>query len=132
VLRLPEAAVVLLLLSIPATAWCYEPRMNYALHCMGCHTPDGSGTPDRVPAIRDTLLPFAGIPAGRQFLVRVPGSAQSTLSDAELAGVLNWMIESFSRSATFERFTAGEVARYRSQPLIRVREERQRLLQSIR
>lgn len=66
-------------------ASAYGPYMNYALHCMGCHTPDGSGTPGRVPAIRDTLLPFAQVPEGRKYLVQVPGSAQSTLNDSEPA-----------------------------------------------
>ena len=106
----------------------YGPYMNYALHCMGCHTPDGSGTPGRVPAIRDTLLPFAHLPEGRQYLVQVPGSAQSALSDSELAAVLNWMVETFSGTRDFAHFTASEVARYRPHTLVHVRAERERLL----
>ena len=106
----------------------YEPYINYALQCMGCHTPDGSGTPERVPAIRDTLLPFARMPDGRKYLVQVPGSAQSTLNDAELAAVLNWMIATFSGSKDFTPFTGAEVRRYRSQTLVHVRAERERLL----
>src|SRR5215207_2278697 len=27
----------------------YSPRVNYALHCQGCHLPDGSGMPGKVP-----------------------------------------------------------------------------------
>ena len=109
-------------------ASAYEPYINYALHCMGCHTPDGSGTPGRVPAIRDTLLPFAHLPEGRKYLVQVPGSAQSTLNDSELAGVLNWMIETFSGTEDFAHFTATEVAGYRTHTLVHVRAERERLL----
>jgi mono/diheme cytochrome c family protein len=106
----------------------YEPYINYALHCMGCHTPDGSGTPDRVPAVRDTLLPLARLPDGRRYLVQVPGSAQSTLTNAELAAVLNWMIGTFSGNKEFTQYTESEVARYRSQTLVQVRAERERLL----
>src|SRR5262249_16984855 len=70
--------------AIRAPAWALEPPINYALHCMGCPTPDGSEVGDRVPAIRETLLPFSRMPEGRKFLVQVPGSSQSTLSNAEL------------------------------------------------
>ncbi len=47
-------------------AGALEPSMNYTLHCMGCHTPDGSEVKDRVPAIRTTLLPFSRFDAGPQ------------------------------------------------------------------
>ncbi len=110
------------------SASSYEPYINSALQCMGCHTPDGSGTPGRVPAIRDTLLPLARLPEGRRYLVQVPGSAQSTLDNAELAAVLNWMIETFTGRGDFTRFTAAEVTRYRSQTLVHVSAERERLL----
>jgi cytochrome c551/c552 len=109
----------------------YEPAMNYTLQCMGCHTPDGAGVPDRVPSIRTTLLPFARLAAGRQFLVQVPGSAQSTLSNAELAELLNWMIDNLSAErGDYQRFTEEEVARYRPQALVEVRATRERLLAS--
>jgi mono/diheme cytochrome c family protein len=108
-----------------------EPSINYMLHCMGCHTPDGSGEPGRVPSVRDTLVPLASMPAGRKYLVQVPGSAQSRLSDAELAEVLNWMVATLSAQPAQQpvrRFTAGEVSSYRRTPLVAVRAERERLL----
>lgn len=116
-----------------STAWSYEPRINYMLQCMGCHTPDGSGEPGRVPSLKDTLAPFALSPAGRRFLIQVPGASQSTLSDAELADLLNWMIQNLSltRPADFTPFTAAEIARYRRTPLVDVRGTRQRLLQTL-
>lgn len=115
-----------------ASADAYEPRINYMLQCMGCHTPDGSGEPGRVPSIRETLAPFALSAQGRRFLVQVPGAAQSRLSDAELAALLNWMIQSLSRlrPAHFRLFTATEVASYRRDPLVEVRATRERLLRS--
>jgi mono/diheme cytochrome c family protein len=114
-------------------ALAYEPQTNYQLQCMGCHTPDGSGEPGRVPSIKDTLLPFARNPAGRRFLIQVPGASQSTLSDAELAQLLNWMIQSLSISkpTRFTRFTEAEVAGLRRTPLVDVQGTRRQLVQSL-
>ena len=113
-------------------AAAYEPRINYMLQCMGCHTPDGSGEPGRVPSLKETLTPFAKSAEGRRFLVQVPGASQSTLSDAELAQLLNWMIQDLSvtKPAGFKHFTAGEVASYRGTPLVNVQAARERLLRS--
>jgi hypothetical protein len=114
-------------------AIAYEPRINYMLQCMGCHTPDGSGEPGRVPSIKETLVPFAAVPDGRRFLVQVPGASQSTLSDAELAELLNWMIANLSsaRPARFESFTAAEVSGYRRTPLVGVQAARATLIQRL-
>jgi mono/diheme cytochrome c family protein len=109
----------------------FEPSVNYMLQCMGCHTPDGRGEPGHVPSIRNTLVPFANTAEGRKFLVQVPGSAQSKLSDAELADVLNWMIDNLSatpKPSQLRRFTAREVAAYRRTPLVSVATVRARLV----
>jgi mono/diheme cytochrome c family protein len=101
------------------------------LHCMGCHTPDGRGEPGRVPSVRNTLGPLADTAAGRRFLVQVPGSAQSRLSDGELAEVLNWMIANLSSNPSaraFKRFTAAEVSEYRRTPLVSVSAVRRQLV----
>ena len=52
---------------------------------------------------------FLTVPGGREYLVRVPGSAQSPLSDAELARVLNWMIRAFGPPAIAADFDRGHV-----------------------
>jgi len=111
----------------------YEPRINYMLQCMGCHTPDGSGEPGRVPSIKETLVPFARSAEGRRFLVQVPGASQSTLSNAKLAELLNWMIQNLSAgsAASFTHFTESEVANYRHTPLVAVQATRAKLLQSL-
>jgi len=126
--RIFVAAVVL---GVGAHAFAYEPQINYALQCMGCHTPDGAGVPDRVPSIRETLVPLARMAEGRRYLVQVPGSAQSTLSNAELAKLLNWMIRNLSAvspPSPLAPFTEQEVAAYRTQTLSQVRATRERLL----
>ncbi len=124
---------LLLSFSMAPVASAYEPRINYMLQCMGCHTPDGSGEPGRVPSIKDTLVPFARLPEGRRFLVQVPGTSQSTLSNAELAKLLNWMIGNLrvATSASFTPFTTAEVASYRSTPLVEVRATRESLLRRV-
>ena len=114
-------------------ALAYEPRTNYMLQCMGCHTPDGAGEPGRVPSIKETLAPFASSPAGRRFLIQVPGASQSTLSDGELAELLNWMIQNLSvpKPAHFTPFTGAEVAGLRRTPVVDVQGTRRQLLQSL-
>jgi mono/diheme cytochrome c family protein len=131
VARATQAATLSLALGLFAAAQAYEPSMNYKLQCMGCHTPDGAGVPGRVPSIRTTLLPLARMPEGRRFLVQVPGSAQSTLSNAQLAELLNWMIQNLSTASgktDYKRFTESEVAGYRPHALVEVRATRERLL----
>jgi mono/diheme cytochrome c family protein len=104
------------------------------LRCMGCHVADGSGSAGRVPSVRDSLAALASSAAGRRYLVQVPGSAQSPLSDRELAQVLSWMVRNLSREAPpagFVDFSAAEVAGYRRTPLIEVQATRARLLGAV-
>ena len=64
-------------------------RVNYMLNCQGCHGPDGAGTEDGVvPVMKNFVGHFLQTQAGREFLVRVPGSANAALSHGELAEVL--------------------------------------------
>jgi cytochrome c553 len=123
----------LLLTGMLTAAHAHEPQTDYNLHCMGCHTPDGSGIAGRVPPIRETLSAFSRTAQGRRFLVQVPGVAQAQLSDAELAQLLNWMIANLSahKPRQFTPYGAREVARYRAQPLVQVSVERERLLQQM-
>jgi mono/diheme cytochrome c family protein len=109
----------------------YEPQANYMLNCMGCHIADGSGAPGKVPSFRNTLVPFAQTPAGRRYLVQVPGASQSILTDRELAELLNWMMRSLSDvtvTSGVQDFTAAEVTSYRSERLKDPAATRARLL----
>lgn len=117
-----------LLASVPASA---SPRVLYMLHCQGCHLADGSGRAGEVPALEGTLGRLAAAPGGRAFLVQVPGSAHSPLSDAELAAVLNWMVARFAAAedaAGFRPYEAEEVGRHRATPLVDVAAARAALL----
>lgn len=121
-----------ILVATPALA--YEPRINYMLQCLGCHGPDGRGEPGRVPAIRSTLAPLSQFPAGRRYLLQVPGVALSMLSDRDLAALLNWMLPTLGGVGPkqFRAFTAAEVGRYRREPLVEVGATRLRLMRQIK
>ena len=72
-----------------------------------------------MPAIRNFAGYFLHSGAGREFLIRVPGVAQSALDDNEIAELMNWLLLSFSSEQLPERyvpFTAGEVALLRRSP----------------
>ena len=128
---LPIAGLAIII-GTPAAA--YEPRINYMLQCLGCHGPDGRGEPGRVPSIRSTLAPLSRFPAGRRYLLQVPGVALSTLSDQDLATLLDWMIPAFGGVAPgrFRAFTSAEVARYRREPLVEITATRARLMRQLR
>ncbi|CAB3641756.1 c-type cytochrome [Achromobacter sp. SIMBA_011] len=89
-------------------------RADYVLQCAGCHRVDGRGsTPHGIPDFRNSVGAFTHLPAGREYLVRVPGAAYSQLSNAELANVLNWLLLTFSPAqlpADFTPYTESEVA----------------------
>ena len=121
-------------LGLSCGAWAETPQINYMLHCQGCHLADGAGSPDAVPSLRGFVGNFLRVPSGRQYLVRVPGSAQSPLSDGDLAEVLNWMVREFGPAeiaADFAPFREEEVARYRDPPLTDVESARRELLRRI-
>jgi len=108
--------------------WCLNlqaeglssPQINYILHCQGCHLADGAGTPEKVPALKNEVGRFLQVPGGREFLIQVPGTSQSALTDAEVAAVLNWILENFSSEqlpTDFIPYTKEEIPYYRRQPL---------------
>lgn len=109
-------------------------HVNYMLYCQGCHLPDGSGGAS-VPDMKGQVGQFLRIPEGRDYLVRVPGSAGSTLNNKQLAEVLNWMILEFGEDSipkNFQPYTATEVAQLRQEPLLEVEEHRKQLVKQLR
>jgi mono/diheme cytochrome c family protein len=108
-------------------------QFNYQMFCQGCHTPDGTGAMS-VPRMKDQVGYFLETPRGREYLVRVPGSATSALDNEELAEVLNWILVEFagdSLSPDYQAYSADEVSRMRRQPLNEVEDYRAQLLVEI-
>jgi hypothetical protein len=107
----------------------------YMLGCQGCHLEDGRGFPEHgVPALNGFVGNFLKVPGGREYLVQVPGVAQSELTDQRLAEVLNWILRSFSAAELppdFMPYTAPEVARLRRSPLAQVMPVRSDLLRRL-
>jgi hypothetical protein len=100
---------------------------------MGCHLADGSGQPGRVPSIRRSLVLFSTSAQGRDYVVRVPGVAQSPLSDQDTAVLLNWMARNLSDLTVppdFVDYTQAEIHRLRLHPLVQVSAIRARLLKT--
>lgn len=112
------------------------PHFNYLLHCAGCHQVDGSGLSDgSVPTFKGSLGHFVRSAKGRAFLVQVPGSAQSPLSDQELADVLNWLLIDLYAAELpekFERYTAAEVHKLRDRPIDDAQLQRERIVGELR
>lgn len=106
---------------------------DYQMNCQGCHTPDGSGA-GSVPTMKDHVGVFLRSQAGREYLVRVPGSATSALDDERLAAVLNWIVEEFagdSLPTSFTPYSADEVGQLRQRPLNETDKYRQGILHDI-
>ena len=127
------ALAVLLICAGPVVADGNGPGVNYMLHCQGCHLPGGIGHAGIVPNMRGEIGRFLEVQGGREFLIGVPGSAQSPLSDGALAEVLNWMVRAFGpapAAAGFRPYSAAEVGLHRT-PLTDVAAVRARLIERI-
>ena len=109
-------------------------QQDYMLNCQGCHLADGSGAPGSVPRLTGFLGNFLHVSGGREFMIQVPGAANSVLDDTRLAAVMNWILENFTRAqlpADHVPFTAGEVGRLRADALLDVNARRVELLREI-
>jgi hypothetical protein len=112
-------ALAALIASLPLRALGADPAQDYMLYCMGCHGAEARGVPGKVPPLAITLGRFMRTPEGRNYVLRVPGAANSVLSDAQLAAVLNWLAGRYGAAHEPQPrpFTAAEVARVRHLPL---------------
>lgn len=100
------------------------------LNCWGCHRAHGEGIPGTAPSLRGAA-DFMRVPGGRDYLIEVPGVAQSALDDADVAAVMNWIIESFSADRIFPGFrpyTRDEVAKTRTTHLMDINGARAKLI----
>jgi len=120
--------------SIFATVARASPQQDYILYCMGCHGPQAEGVPGKVPPLAHALGRYMRSPAGRNYILRVPGAANSVLSDAQLAGVLNWLAQTFDAqelSGDVPLFSAAEVTSQRHSPLPSVLATRREVIREL-
>ena len=117
---------LLLVLSLSAAgAQDYAPRVNYVLHCAGCHGMTGEGSrTGGIPAFPGSVGHIASVDAGRTYMMHVPGVVSAGLSDAQIAEVMNYILAEWSEGADFTPFDAAEVTRRRAEPVANVVEYR--------
>ena len=86
------------------------------IQCQGCHLPELTGTPGKVPPMRKFLGFYLHSEEGRQFIIRVPGVASASLPNDELAELMNWILTTYSADelpVEFRPYTAEELAAQR-------------------
>lgn len=115
----PRAAIGCVIAVLSCRLAQASPQQDYMLNCMGCHGTVAQGVPGKVPPLANALSRFMRTEAGRNYVLRVPGAANSALSDEQLAAVLNWLSVTYDRGTTPAPtpFTTAEVARLRHVPL---------------
>lgn len=93
------------------------PRANYVLRCAGCHGMEGLGTEaGGIPGFPDFIATIAGDDTGRTYMLHVPGVVGASLSDSEIAEVLNYILERWGAPGA-PPFSTEEVIRRRAEPV---------------
>jgi len=111
-----------------------QPASNlYLLNCWGCHGSNGEGISGTAPPLIG-LGDFLKAPGGRAYIIQVPGVSLSALNDADIATVMNWVLENMSKGhlpSQFVPYTAEEVHRYRGVRLAELSKTRKGLLDQL-
>jgi hypothetical protein len=112
-------------------------QVAYLTSCGGCHGVEGVSAPLVVPTLRHLTGSFLCTRQGREFIVRLPDVALSSLSDRMLTRVMNWVVFDLgapkdgwirpgsngrpalpdARRFTPPPYTVAEISRLRRQPL---------------
>lgn len=130
--RLLESAVAVAATAAMSAA-LGSPAQDYMLYCQGCHGDQAQGVPGKVPALAGSLSRFMRTPEGREYVLRVPGAANSALSDEQLTAVLNWLAERYipDGESPAPPFSVAEVAKQRRTPLADVRARRAEVVRAL-
>lgn len=131
--RFAGALGALIFLAVSVCVRAEPPHKLYILNCMGCHGAQGQGVKGASPSLIG-IGNFLKIPGGRAYLIKAPDVRQSALTDAQVAAVMNWVLEGFARKSLpshFAPYTAPEVHGYRAAPLPEFARTRKRLLKEI-
>ena len=110
-----------------------SPAQDYMLFCLGCHGAQAQGVPGKIPPLAGAVSLYMRTAAGRNYVLRVPGAANSALPDAQLAAVLNWLAERYGtpQQPPPAPFTTEEVARTRHIPLADVKATRREVVRQL-
>ncbi len=106
-------------------------RINYILHCQGCHAVDGKGSVGGAPDMTEFGQAFLESTKGRRFFIQVPGSSNSSLSNRELADVLNYIASELIQYRAKKIFTETEVASARGEKIGNVVSFRKQLIDGV-
>jgi cytochrome c553 len=94
---------------------------NYILRCAGCHGFEGGGTPEGgIPDFPNSVGYIAGTELGRTYMMHVPGVVGSSLNNAEIAEVMNYVLDVWGETDSGEApvyFTEEEVTQRRAEPV---------------
>lgn len=93
---------------------------DYLRHCGGCHGVQGVSAPARIPQLRNRVGYFLCTADSREYVLRLPNVALSSLDDRQLAATMNFVVFGLggpSAPGNAPRFTAREVAAARRRPL---------------
>jgi mono/diheme cytochrome c family protein len=129
-MRLYAAALLSLTLATGAIAAPPTPDGSQIFtRCAACHLPTGAGIPGAFPPLHGDIARFATMPEGRRYLVlavthglsgaivaegktyRGVMPAQSWMTDAQMAAVLNHVVTTLAKASNATPFTADEIAR---------------------
>jgi cytochrome c553 len=110
-----------------------SPGQDYMLYCMGCHGAEAQGVAGKIPPLAGALARFMRTSEGRNYVLRVPGAANSALSDARLAAVLNWLAERYGAPDEPRPvpFTEEEVTLARRVPLANAQAARREVVRKL-
>jgi mono/diheme cytochrome c family protein len=132
------AACALGLGALPASAGDAgaHAQLNYLQHCVGCHGLDGGGAPSKgIPTMRGNLGRFLQVPGGREFIVQVPGVMNTSLGDADIAELMNWLLPRISAATLppgLRPYSEPEIAQLRSTRPADVPATRRGLMEAMR
>ena len=92
----------------------------YLLYCGGCHGINGQSSDAAVPSLKGQVDAFLCLPAGREYIVRLPNVAFAPLSDPQLAELMNFVVGlGHTREGKGDApYTAAEVGALRRKPLL--------------
>jgi mono/diheme cytochrome c family protein len=111
-------------------------QQHYILNCAGCHGFDGSGSETNgIPDLRHSIGHYLRIKEGREYLIQVPGVANSPLTDKETVQVVAWMLKAFSANEMpldAKPYSKEEVQQYRATVPADIPAMRERVIKTLR